>query len=247
QFKELAGVDITAEPMEIAPPCHYIMGGIRVDADTEATGVPGLFAAGEVAAGLHGANRLGGNSLSDLLVFGRRAGMAASDFAEGRAGEPIFEDGELDAVFAEAEAPFTRGDGESPYEVHQDLQRMMQDLVGIIRTESELVQALDELDKLDDRAERLSVVGGRAYNPGWNLATDLPSMLTVARLVTKGALDRRESRGGQTRDDYAAADPELGKVTFVQRRSPAGEYLIAPEPLPAMPAELATLLEEERS
>jgi len=247
QFKELAGVDITAEPMEIAPTCHYIMGGIRVDADTEATRVPGLFAAGEVAAGMHGANRLGGNSLSDLLVFGRRAGMAASDFAEGRTGEPTFDEAELNGVFAEAETPFARGDGESPYDVHQDLQRMMQDLVGIIRTESELVQALDELDKLDDRAKRLSVIGGRAYNPGWNLATDLPSMLTVARLVTKGALDRRESRGGQTRDDYPKADPELGKVDFVQRQSPTGEYLIAPEPLPAMPPELGTLLEEEQS
>jgi len=247
QFKELAGVDITAEAMEIGPTCHYIMGGIRVDADTEATRVPGLFAAGEVAGGMHGANRLGGNSLSDLLVFGRRAGMAASDFAEGRAGEPTFDEAELNGVFAEAEAPFSRGEGESPYDVHQDLQRMMQDLVGIIRTESELVQALDELDKLDDRAKRLSVIGGRAYNPGWNLATDLPSMLTVARLVTKGALDRRESRGGQTRDDYPKADPELGKVNFVQRQSPAGEYLIAPEPLPVMPPELAKLLEEEQS
>jgi succinate dehydrogenase / fumarate reductase flavoprotein subunit len=247
QFKELAGVDITVEPMEVGPTCHYIMGGIRVDADTEATTVPGLFAAGEVAAGLHGANRLGGNSLSDLLVFGRRAGMSASDFAEGRSGEPAVDESEVSSAIAEAEAPFNREGGESPYDLHQDLQRTMQDLVGIIRTESELVQALGELDKLDDRAKRVSVSGGRAYNPGWNLATDLPSMLTVSRLVAKGAVERHESRGGHTRDDFPRADPELGKVNFVQRQSPSGEFLIGPEPIPTMPPELATLLEEEHS
>ena len=247
QFKELAGVDITAEPMEVGPTCHYIMGGIRVDADTEATTVPGLFAAGEVAAGLHGANRLGGNSLSDLLVFGRRAGMAAADFAEGRTGAPAPEAGEVERALSDAEAPFAREGGESPYELHQSLQRMMQDLVGIIRTESELTQALEELDKLDDRARRVSVTGGRVYNPGWNLATDLPSMLTVSRLVTKGAIERRESRGGHTRDDYPKPDPELGKVNFVQRLGPDGGFTITPEPLPAMPPELQRLLEEEHS
>jgi succinate dehydrogenase / fumarate reductase flavoprotein subunit len=247
QFKELAGVDITAEPMEVGPTCHYIMGGIRVDADTAATTVPGLFAAGEVAAGLHGANRLGGNSLSDLLVFGRRAGMAASDYAEGRAGTPSPEVGQLERAIADAEAPFERQDGESPYDVHQDLQRVMQDLVGIIRTESELAQAVQELDKLDDRAGRLSVKGGRAYNPGWNLATDLPSMLTVSRLVAKGALERKESRGGHTRDDYPKADPELGKVNYVQRLGSGGAFGIAAEPIPAMPPELQKLLEEEPS
>ncbi len=247
QFKELAGVDITAEPMEVGPTLHYIMGGIRVDADTEATCVPGLFAAGEVAAGLHGANRLGGNSLSDLLVFGRRAGVAASDFAEGRSGEPHIDAAELSRAVESAEAPFARQGGESPYEVHQDLQRTMQELVGIIRTESELLQALEELDKLDDRTQRLSVTGGRVYNPGWNLATDLPSMLTVSRLVAKGAIERKESRGGHTRDDYPKADPELGKVNFVQRLAPSGELTIAPQPIAPMPSELATLLEEEQS
>jgi succinate dehydrogenase / fumarate reductase, flavoprotein subunit len=245
QFMELAGVDITAEPMEVGPTCHYIMGGIRVDADTEATTVPGLFAAGEVAAGLHGANRLGGNSLSDLVVFGRRAGGAASDFAEGRAGTVQVDTAEANRIVAEADAPFGRQDGESPYELRVDLQRTMQDLVGIIRTESELLKAIDELDKLDDRAKRLSVTGGRAYNPGWNMATDVPSMLAVSRLVTKGALERKESRGGHTRDDYPKADPELGKVNYVQRLSPAGELAIGPEPIPPMPAELASLLEEE--
>ncbi|MHB8680830.1 MAG: fumarate reductase/succinate dehydrogenase flavoprotein subunit [Acidimicrobiales bacterium] len=246
QFKELAGVDITAEAMEVGPTCHYIMGGIRVDADTAATTVPGLFAAGEVAAGLHGANRLGGNSLSDLLVFGRRAGMAASDYAEGRTGTPEPDQGELAAAIEAADAPFSRAEGESPYDVHQDLQRMMQDLVGIIRTESELVQALSELDKLDDRAKRLSVQGGRAYNPGWNLATDLPSMLTVSRLVARGALERKESRGGHTRDDYPKPDPELGKVNFVQRLGPDGAFAIGPEPIPPMPPELQALFEEDQ-
>jgi succinate dehydrogenase / fumarate reductase flavoprotein subunit len=245
QFKELAGVDITAEPMEVGPTCHYIMGGIRVDADTAATTVPGLFAAGEVAAGLHGANRLGGNSLSDLLVFGRRAGMAASDFAEGRTGVPAVDQGEVAHVVAEAEAPFGRDGGESPYDLQADLQRMMQDLVGIIRTESELVQSIAELDKLSERAENLSVQGGRAYNPGWNLATDLPSMLTVSRLVAKGAIERKESRGGHTRDDYPSADPEMGKVNFVQRRGADGSFTVTPEPLPQMPPELQALLQEE--
>jgi succinate dehydrogenase / fumarate reductase flavoprotein subunit len=245
QFKELAGVDITAEPMEVGPTCHYIMGGIRVDADTEATTVPGLFAAGEVAAGLHGANRLGGNSLSDLLVFGRRAGTAAADFAEGRSGQPALDPAQVDEVLSEAEAPFARNEGESPYDVQQDLQRMMQELVGIIRTESELVQALAELDKLEDRAGRLAVSGGRVYNPGWNLATDLPAMLTVSRLVAKGALERRESRGGHTRDDFPKADPELGKVNFVQRQGGDGSLTIAPEPIPPMPPELQALFEED--
>ena len=247
QFKELAGVDITAEPMEVGPTCHYIMGGIRVDADTAATTVPGLFAAGEVAAGLHGANRLGGNSLSDLLVFGRRAGMAASDYAEGRSGTLAPEVGQVERAIADAEAPFERQDGESPYDLHQDLQRTMQDLVGIIRTESELAQSLQELDKLDDRAGRISVKGGRAYNPGWNLATDLPSMLAVSRLVAKGALERKESRGGHTRDDFPKADPELGKVNYVQRLGAGGTFGIAAEPIPAMPPELQKLLEEEPS
>jgi succinate dehydrogenase / fumarate reductase flavoprotein subunit len=245
QFKELAGVDITTQSMEVGPTCHYMMGGVRVDAETEQSTVPGLFAVGEVAGGMHGANRLGGNSLSDLLVFGRRAGMAAAEFASGRPSPATAERAEVAAVVADAEAPLGRVGGESPYELHSALQNMMQQLVGIIRTESELCQALEELDALDERAQKLSVSGGRAYNPGWNLATDLPAMLTVSRLVTKGALERRESRGGHTREDYPSPDPELGTVNLVQRIDAADEYTIAPEPLSEMPADLKELFVEE--
>ncbi|MHB8593723.1 MAG: fumarate reductase/succinate dehydrogenase flavoprotein subunit [Acidimicrobiales bacterium] len=245
QFKELAGVDITAESMEVGPTCHYIMGGIRVDADTAATTLPGLFAAGEVAGGMHGANRLGGNSLSDLLVFGRRAGMAAADFAEGRTAAPSPDEAEVAAGVTDAEAPFSRQDGESPYDIQHDLQQMMQQLVGIIRTESELAEALLELDKLEERAGRVAVSGGRVYNPGWNLATDLPSMLSVSRLVARGAIERRESRGGHTRDDFPKADPEFGKVNLVQRLGADGRPTLTAEPIPAMPDELRALLEED--
>lgn len=248
QFMELAGVDITTTPMEIGPGNHYMMGGVRVDGDTEAATVPGLYAAGEVAGGLHGANRLGGNSLSDLIVFGRRAGIGASDYAEGRTGEPAVDQGEVDAIVAEALAPFDREGGDSPYDVQHDLQETMQSLVGIIRTGPELEQALENLSDLRERAGRMSVSGGRVYNPGWNLATDLPSMLTVSTAVTQGALARKESRGGHTREDFPAADPELGKINFVQhqtdQRGPDAPIIVSPEPLPEMPAELAELLEE---
>ncbi len=248
QFMELAGVDITSEPMEVGPTCHYMMGGVRVDADTEASTVPGLFAAGEVAGGMHGANRLGGNSLSDLLVFGRRAGIGASDYAEGRSGEPSVSPAEIEEVVADALSPFGRDGGENPYDIHQDLQSCMQALVGIIRTGSELEQALEKLEELKERTGKVSVSGGRAYNPGWNLATDLPSMLTVSTAIAQGALHRKESRGGHTRDDYPGPDPELGKVNFVQRQNAQRGYAapvqITPEPLPQMPAELQALLEE---
>ncbi|HXW33354.1 MAG TPA: fumarate reductase/succinate dehydrogenase flavoprotein subunit [Acidimicrobiales bacterium] len=246
QFMELAGVDITTEAMEVGPTCHYIMGGVRVDAETEGTAVSGLFAAGEVAGGMHGANRLGGNSLSDLLVFGRRAGMGAADFAEARAGQVALDEADVEMVVTEALEPFDRNGGESPYELHAELQDTMHRLVGIIRTESELVQALEDLGKLEERVSKVSVRGGRAYNPGWNLATDLPAMLTVSILVTKGALARRESRGGHTRDDYPKPDPEFGKVNMVQRMNEQGEYLLEPEPLPVMPPELAELFEEAK-
>ena len=244
QFKELAGVDITAEPMEVGPTCHYIMGGIRVDADTAASTIPGLFAAGEVAGGLHGANRLGGNSLSDLLVFGRRAGMGASDYAEGRTSSTAVDRAEIDSVVAEATAPLTREVGENPYDLQRDLQDTMQSLVGIIRTESELVQALDVINSLKERVKNVAVNGGPSYNPGWNLATDLPAMLSVCTMVTNGAIERKESRGGHTRDDFPAADAALGKINFVQRVNDAGEVVVAPEPLPEMPDELKALLEE---
>jgi succinate dehydrogenase / fumarate reductase flavoprotein subunit len=248
QFMELAGVDITAEPMEVGPTCHYMMGGVRVHPETQAATVPGLFAAGEVAGGMHGANRLGGNSLSDLLVFGRRAGMGAADFAEGRSDEPAVDPHQVDAVVADAVAPFGRDGGESPYDLQHELQATMQSLVGIIRTGPELEEALDKLGELRERAGKMAVGGGRAYNPGWNLATDLPSMLTVSTAIAQGALARKESRGAHTRDDYPSPDPELGKVNFVQRQTDERGYTapihIAPEPLPEMPEELQALLEE---
>jgi succinate dehydrogenase / fumarate reductase flavoprotein subunit len=248
QFMELAGVDITAEAMEVGPTCHYMMGGVRVNADTEAATVSGLFAAGEVAGGMHGSNRLGGNSLSDLLVFGRRAGMGASDFAEARTGEPSVDGKEIDTVVAEALAPFGRDQGENPYDLQHDLQETMQTLVGIIRNGPELDEALGKLEELRERATKLAVKGGRVYNPGWNLATDLPMMLTVSRCVALGARDRKESRGGHTRDDYPKADPEFGKINLVLSQPSGGgvegEIKVTPEPLPEMPDELRALLEE---
>jgi succinate dehydrogenase / fumarate reductase flavoprotein subunit len=236
--------------MEVGPTCHYMMGGVRVEADTEAATVPGLFAAGEVAGGMHGANRLGGNSLSDLLVFGRRAGMGAADYAEGRTGAITIDAAAVDRVVTEALAPFDRNGGENPYDVHHDLTETMQSLVGIIRTGGELEEALSRLGALRDRVAKVSVSGGRVYNPGWNLATDLPSMLTVSTAVTQGALNRKESRGGHTREDFPDADPELGKVNMVQRqpgaRGMAGEITVTPEPLLEVPAELRELLEEAK-
>ncbi|HXR53720.1 MAG TPA: FAD-binding protein, partial [Acidimicrobiales bacterium] len=248
QFMELAGVDITSEAMEVGPTCHYFMGGVRVDADTGAATVPGLFVAGEVAGGMHGANRLGGNSLSDLLVFGRRAGMGASDYASGRPGAPVPDRGEIDDAITEALAPFDRTDGENPYQLHEELQDTMQSLVGIIRTGEELERALEQLDVLRDRASNVAIGGGRSYNPGWNLATDLPAMLTVSRLVTLGARDRKESRGGHTREDFPSPDPEFAKVNLVQRQPSGGgvggDIKIGPEPILEMPPELKSLFEE---
>jgi succinate dehydrogenase / fumarate reductase flavoprotein subunit len=248
QFMELAGVDITTTPMEIGPTCHYIMGGVRVDADTAATAVPGLFAAGEVAGGMHGSNRLGGNSLSDLLVFGRRAGEGAADYVQaGHAPTPL-DPAAVDAALEEATAPFDREGGESPYDVQHDLQDLMQTNVGIIRKGDELTAALKGLDVLAERTANLSVRGGRAYNPGWNLATDLPSMLTVSRCTTLGAINRTESRGGHTREDYPTPDAELGKVNFVHSQPSGGGYRgeikTMPEPILVMTPELQALFEE---
>jgi succinate dehydrogenase / fumarate reductase flavoprotein subunit len=257
QFKELAGVDITAEAMEVGPTCHYIMGGVRVDADTEATTVPGLFAAGEVAGGMHGANRLGGNSLSDLLVFGRRAGIGAVEFASGRSGKVLVDEGQVSEAIEGAVAPFTNEGGENPYDIQHDLQATMQSLVGIIRTASELEEAMGKLEELEDRAKRISVGGDRRYNPGWNLTTDLPAMLTVSRCTTQGAINRKESRGGHTRDDFPKPVAEMGSVNFVQRIPGDGEghdgvggtpsilsITVQPEPLPVLPDDLKALLEE---
>jgi succinate dehydrogenase / fumarate reductase flavoprotein subunit len=256
QFKELAGVDITAEPMEIGPTCHYAMGGIRVEADTTATTVAGLFAAGEVAGGMHGANRLGGNSLSDLLVFGRRAGVGAAEFASSRTGKVSVDEGQIAAAVDAAIAPFLRENGENPYDIQHDLQATMQSLVGIIRTGSELDEAIGKLDELEERATRVSLSGGQQYNPGWNLTTDLPSMLTVSRCTTLGAINRKESRGGHTRDDFPKPVAELGLVNFVQRvatdagsdgvvGTPSIRSISAtPEPIPVMPDDLKALFEE---
>jgi succinate dehydrogenase / fumarate reductase flavoprotein subunit len=241
-------VDITAEAMEVGPTCHYMMGGVRVDAETQAATVPGLFAAGEVAGGMHGSNRLGGNSLSDLIVFGRRAGLGAADFAEGRTGTPGIDAAEVASVIDDALAPFGRDEGPNPYDVQHDLQETMQSLVGIIRKGPELEEALTKLEDLKDRTAKLQVKGGRSYNPGWNLATDLPSMITTSIAVTQGAINRKESRGGHTREDHPGPDPDMGKVNFVQHQTADRGFQapisIAPEPLPEMPAELRALFEE---
>jgi succinate dehydrogenase / fumarate reductase, flavoprotein subunit len=217
QFKELADVDITKEPMEVGPTAHYVMGGVEVDPDTQAAGVPGLFAAGEVSGGMHGSNRLGGNSLSDLLVFGRRAGQSAAQHVDAvaGAGRPGISQAAIDAAAAEALAPLERAGGENPYEVHAALQELMTDQVGLIRSEGELRSALAELEKLRARAAQVSVEGGRAYNPGWHLAQDLRNMLLVADCVALSALERTESRGGHTRADYPDMSPEWRKVNLV--------------------------------
>jgi succinate dehydrogenase / fumarate reductase, flavoprotein subunit len=215
QFKELADVDITKEPMEVGPTCHYVMGGVEVDPDTGAAAVPGLFAAGEVSGGMHGSNRLGGNSLSDLLVFGRRAGIGAADYLDELAVRPAAAPADLEAAAEEAVAPLERAGGENPYAVHAELQDIMTNLVGLIRTEKEMVQALGELDKLKERARKVSAGGGRSYNPGWHLALDLRNMLLVAECVALAALQRQESRGGHTRDDFPQMSPEWRKVNLI--------------------------------
>ena len=216
QFKELADVDITKEPMEVGPAQHYVMGGVEVDADTAAVpGVPGLFAAGEVSGGMHGSNRLGGNSLSDLLVFGRRAGLGAAEYVDGITARPTAPAGELEAARSEVLLPLERAGGENPYTVHHEIQQTMSDLVGIIRRESEIKTALAELEKLRERAEKISSPGGRAYNPGWHLALDLRNILLIAECVAQAALERQESRGGHTRDDYPEMSPEWRKVNLI--------------------------------
>ena len=243
QFKELADVDITSEPMEVGPTCHYVMGGVRVDGDTTASTVAGLYACGEVAGGMHGANRLGGNSLSDLLVFGQRAGRYAAEHALGIKGTTIVDEAQVDAVCNEALGCFS-AEGENPYALHQDLQETMQALVGIIRTESELIQAKERLEGFAERAAAVSVEGHRQFNPGWHLALDLQSMLAVANCTTGSAIERKESRGGHTRDDFPAADPDhFGKVNMVSRLRD-GVVTVTEEPLPEMPPELAELFEE---
>ncbi|OGK92225.1 MAG: fumarate reductase/succinate dehydrogenase flavoprotein subunit [Candidatus Rokubacteria bacterium GWF2_70_14] len=245
QFKELADVDITKEPMEVGPPCHYMNGGIRVDADSTATCVPGLFAAGEVAGGLHGANRLGGNSLSDLVVFGRRAGLYAAQYVKSLSGKLTVDAGQVEAGVQGILRPVQGKGNENPYAVHADLQECMQSLVGIIRTEGELKKALEEIAVFKQRLGRVTVEGGRAFNPAWHLTLDLLAMLAVSEAVTRAALERKESRGGHTRDDYPKADPKWGKVNVVLRRK-NDEISVSPEPLLEMPDDLKKLVEEKQ-
>jgi succinate dehydrogenase flavoprotein subunit len=245
QFKELAGVDITKEPMEVGPTCHYVMGGVRVDADTTQATVPGLFAAGEVAAGLHGSNRLGGNSLSDLVVFGRRAGLHAGLYAKNLAGALRVDQAEVEAAARAMLEPFSRSGGENPYAIQAELQETMHNLVGIIRTESEMRQALGKIEGLKERAKKVRVDGGRVYNPGWHTALDLGSLLTVAECTTLAALERKESRGGHTRDDHPYTDDAWGKVNVVLRLR-NGAVQVSREPLPEMPAELKALFQERK-
>ena len=244
QFKELADVDITKEAMEVGPTCHYIMGGVRVDADTSATTVEGLYAAGEVAGGLHGANRLGGNSLSDLLVFGRIAGGSAADYALGAAAAAAPDKAEMDRLTTLMLEPFTDRGEENPYAIHMDLQRTMHNLVGIIRTESEMLKAMEEIAVYKERAARVKVEGGRRFNPGWHLALDLRCLLGVAEAATLSALECKESRGGHTRDDYPDPDPKYGSVNVVTRKQ-NGTISVSLEPLPEMPEELRKIVEEQ--
>jgi succinate dehydrogenase / fumarate reductase flavoprotein subunit len=244
QFKQLADIDITREPMEIGPTTHYVMGGIRVDSDTQMSNLPGLFAAGECAAGINGANRLGGNSLSDLLVFGKRAGEFAARFARENPAATT-DPAQIDAFARTALAPFEReAQAENPYRVQSDLQEMMQDLVGIVRRHDEMERALEGLGKLWQRAARAGVTGHREYNPGWHTALDLTHLLTVSEAITRSALDRRESRGAHFRDDFPDKDPAFAKVSIVLRKQPDGGMHLRRETLAELPAELKQIIEE---
>jgi succinate dehydrogenase / fumarate reductase flavoprotein subunit len=242
QFKELAEVDITAEAMEVGPTCHYVMGGVEVDPESAAAVVPGLYAAGEVAGGMHGSNRLGGNSLSDLLVFGRRAGAAAAARAKAAPAGPLRE-ADLTEAAAAALAPFEREGGENPYTVHQALQAAMNELVGIIRTAPEVEQALGCIEELKARAKALTVEGQRQYNPGWHLALDLPHMLRVSECIARAALEREESRGGHTRDDFPGPRDEWGALNVICTADGEG-IALSRKPLPVMPDDLAEIFEE---
>jgi succinate dehydrogenase / fumarate reductase, flavoprotein subunit len=243
QFKQLADIDITEQPMEVGPTTHYIMGGIHVDPDTEMSRIPGLFAAGECAAGINGANRLGGNSLSDLLVFGKRAGEFAARYARDHSFGRIDTD-KIDNVAKEALAPFERGGGENPYEIQKDLQELMQDNVGIVRTESEMQHALSQLQELKQRANRTGVTGHREFNPGWHTALDLKNLLTVSEAISRAAIERKESRGAQFREDYPNKEERFAKVNTIVAKAGDGSMQIRLEPLPEMPDYLKRVIEE---
>jgi succinate dehydrogenase / fumarate reductase flavoprotein subunit len=247
QFKELGDIDITKEPMEVGPTTHYIMGGIRVNGDTQMSSIPGLFAAGECAAGINGANRLGGNSLSDLLVFGKRAGEHAAAFVKEhpRAG---VDEAQATRAMENALTPFeSRGGGENPFAIQAALQEMMQSHVGIVRTESEMQQALHALDMLKARAARAAVTGHREYNPGWHTAIDLRNLLTVSEAITRSAIERKESRGGHFRDDYPEKSAEYAAFNIVTRRKADGSMEVVRVPLPPMPDELKQIIEEQKA
>jgi succinate dehydrogenase / fumarate reductase flavoprotein subunit len=245
QFKQLADLDITKEPMEVGPTTHYMMGGIRVDGDSQMSNVPGLFAAGEAAAGLHGANRLGGNSLSDLVVFGRRAGRFAAEFAKNNVPATTIDEQELQATAKASLAAFDRGaSGENPYQIQYDLQEAMQDLVGIVRTEHEMQQALKKIAELRTRGGKVGITGHRQYNNGWHTAIDLGSLLLVSEAITRAALLRKESRGAQFREDFPNKDTEWGKHNIVVKRGPDGEMLVEKRALPPMPNELQAVIQE---
>src|SRR4051794_13737237 len=243
QFKALGDIDITKEAMEVGPTTHYVMGGIRVDPDTQMSDVPGLFAAGECAAGINGANRLGGNSLSDLVVFGKRAGEYAAKFAK-ETQQGVIDPAKIDMVAQEAVAPFERDAAENPYQIQKDLQELMQDNVGIVRTESEMKSALEQLKKFWERAGRVSVTGHREFNPGWHTALDLKNLLTVSEAVTRAALERKESRGAQFREDYPEKDARLANVNTIIWRGEDGRMNVRLDPLPEMPDYLKQVIEE---
>jgi succinate dehydrogenase flavoprotein subunit len=250
QFKQLADLDITTTPMEIGPTTHYIMGGVSVDAETQMSTVPGLFAAGECAAGLHGANRLGGNSLSDLLVFGKRAGKFAAAFAKEHAQGKINMD-QVDSIARTALEPFDRGaaslaDGQGPYQIQHELQRQMQDLVGIVRTEQDMQKALGIIEQLKERARNVGVHGNREYNAGWHTALDLANLLTISEAITRAAIERKESRGGHFREDYQGKDKTFGELNIILRRGSGGEMQVVREKIPPLPAELKQIIEEQQ-
>ena len=248
QFIQLANLDITKEPMEVGPTTHYVMGGVRVNGDTQMSTVPGLFAAGECAAGLHGANRLGGNSLSDLLVFGKRAGEFAAQYAKGNPDGKINE-AEVEQAVREAREPFERGatvagQAEGPYQIQYDLQNMMQDLVGIVRREDEMLRAEDGIKKLWERARKIAVYGNCEYNPGWHTALDLKHLLTVSEAITLSALDRKESRGGHFREDFPNKDTAAGKFNIVVAKAADGSMKLRRESIPELPENLKQIIEE---
>ena len=243
QFKQLADIDITREPMEVGPTTHYMMGGVKVNPDSQMSDVPGLFAAGECAAGLHGANRLGGNSLSDLLVFGKRAGEYAAAYAKENSLGAV-NTNELASVEKWALKPFEPKGPDNPYTVQHTLQDVMQDLVGIVRQEQEMLQALDRIQELRAASERVSVDGNREYNAGWHTALDLHNLLTVSEIVTRAALDRKESRGAHFRDDFPSKDEQQGSSNVVVRKGTDGQVQLVREPIRPMREDLQQIIQE---